>query len=353
MDRFVFLDGVRGLAALIVLTRHSHGFWGFKFFHGYLAVDVFFLLSGFVIASAYEKKLESGRISGVNFIWIRIIRFYPVYLISVLLGGLWALVDLYGFNITGYANVGQIVASIALALFYMPSVAAGSNNLYPMNGVYWSLAYELIVNIIYAAIRPLLSRVVLGFVVVISGLLLIGIGYRGGSLDIGASWGKIDIVAGFSRAVFGIFLGILLFRHFGALARWRQNGCAWLSLFAILLILMLPDLGRRGNVAADLLAIFLVFPLAVIGASRAVSSRLGAYMSVLGAASYPIYALHLPLTMIIEQIWGREVAMLAPFSGCIYLVLIVLLSYWIEKKFDEPLRARVVQILLPGLRAKA
>ncbi|WP_374593252.1 acyltransferase family protein, partial [Aquabacterium sp.] len=95
MNRFVFLDGIRGLAALIVLTRHTYDFWGFKFFHGYLAVDLFFLLSGFVISSAYDRRLDEGAISRTDFVVIRLIRFYPVYLISIAFAGVLAAIDFH------------------------------------------------------------------------------------------------------------------------------------------------------------------------------------------------------------------------------------------------------------------
>jgi peptidoglycan/LPS O-acetylase OafA/YrhL len=79
-NRFDVLDGLRGVAALCILIHHwaqcvgaSAGFLG----HAYLAVEFFFLLSGFVISNAYEHKLMQA-MSFRRFVLIRVIRLYPL-----------------------------------------------------------------------------------------------------------------------------------------------------------------------------------------------------------------------------------------------------------------------------------
>jgi peptidoglycan/LPS O-acetylase OafA/YrhL len=85
MNRYEYLDGIRTLAALFVVVRHTGEFFNFTFYRSYLAVDLFFILSGFVIASAYEKKLLNNTLSFNQFLSIRAIRLYPVYFASLLL----------------------------------------------------------------------------------------------------------------------------------------------------------------------------------------------------------------------------------------------------------------------------
>ena len=81
--RYEILDGMRGIAALLVLTRHTTEFWTFTLHHSYLAVDLFFLLSGFVLASSYDISLRDRVLSVRRFIFLRLIRLYPLFLVSV------------------------------------------------------------------------------------------------------------------------------------------------------------------------------------------------------------------------------------------------------------------------------
>lgn len=94
-QRYATLDGLRGVAAGLVVCYHTHLFRGSAAItpHGYLAVDFFFMLSGFVIASAYQEKLEAG-FTVADFVTQRVIRLYPVALAGILLGAL-RLVSLY------------------------------------------------------------------------------------------------------------------------------------------------------------------------------------------------------------------------------------------------------------------
>ena len=82
--RFYTLDGIRGIAAILVMMRHTIPFFGVDFVESYLAVDIFFLLSGVVITNAYERRLQSG-LSVLRFIWIRVVRMYPLYMLGSLI----------------------------------------------------------------------------------------------------------------------------------------------------------------------------------------------------------------------------------------------------------------------------
>jgi peptidoglycan/LPS O-acetylase OafA/YrhL len=83
---FNTLDGIRGLAAILVVIFHAEQFFGARPFpKSYLAVDVFFLLSGAVVANAYEHRLQSD-MSLARFTWLRIVRIYPLYLLGTVLG---------------------------------------------------------------------------------------------------------------------------------------------------------------------------------------------------------------------------------------------------------------------------
>jgi peptidoglycan/LPS O-acetylase OafA/YrhL len=81
--RIALLDGLRGLCALLIVFFHFHMVGDGLHNHAYLAVDVYFLLSGFVVASAYEARLKSG--AGVGwFFGVRMARLYPLYILLFL-----------------------------------------------------------------------------------------------------------------------------------------------------------------------------------------------------------------------------------------------------------------------------
>ena len=77
---YATLDGIRGIAAALVAMRHAGAlFPGWDFPNSGLAVDLFFVISGFVVASAYDRRLADGLTLGA-FMRIRLIRLYPLYL---------------------------------------------------------------------------------------------------------------------------------------------------------------------------------------------------------------------------------------------------------------------------------
>src|ERR1700676_1910725 len=86
-QHFATLDGLRGVAAIVVLASHCINVFGFSWLipHAGQAVDFFFCLSGFVIGYSYEKRLL-GTMSFPEFVVVRIIRLYPLILVGLLLG---------------------------------------------------------------------------------------------------------------------------------------------------------------------------------------------------------------------------------------------------------------------------
>jgi peptidoglycan/LPS O-acetylase OafA/YrhL len=80
---FKMLDGMRGVAAMGVVLYHLSQMLSLHLFRaGYLAVDIFFCLSGFVIAHAYERRLLGG-LSPLRFAAIRFARFFPLIALGI------------------------------------------------------------------------------------------------------------------------------------------------------------------------------------------------------------------------------------------------------------------------------
>lgn len=256
--RFALLDGIRGVAAMFVVTRHVSIFPDIMYGRSYLAVDIFFLLSGFVIAHAYDTRLSEGRLSIWEFMKVRIIRLYPIFLFSVI-----AIIALKppflfpnGFDFTS-------VLVIIMTLFLLPSYVSG-RGLFPFGNGYWSLFFEMLMNLVYAVIRPKLSDKVLLAIVIFAGSALAIMVSLYGKMDMGYKW-DFSLLGGLLRSAFGIFLGIFMFRHrdrwpnlIGFVPNWLAP---WLILLVVSAILILPTTYRFNGVIDAFIA---TLPLDVI-----------------------------------------------------------------------------------------
>lgn len=339
-NRYSFLDGIRGLAALFVVVRHTSYMWDFRPFRSYLAVDIFFILSGFVIAYAYDEKLKNKIISFPKFVAIRLIRLYPVFLLSVLISGLFFIYQ--STYLHQSTDLLKVLSVIGMTLLFLPSHMTGVASLFPINGPYWSLFFELISNFIYAALRPFLNNVNLFLIVAISGTVLISMAFKFHHLDIGFNWSFDSIAAGFTRSVFGIFLGLLIQRNYKVLLPILEKLklSPWLSFIVVAITLASPDMGRF-NAILDILSVIIIFPVCIIIASQATMTRFEGLLLKLGAASYPIYLIHVPLSKFLSYISKRYLENYAPLTGLIFVTVLVFLSVAIEKLYDIPLRKKI------------
>src|SRR5215475_2856791 len=149
--RFTVLDGLRGLAAISVVAYHA-GFElhlrGLLTVKAHVAVDLFFCLSGFVLAYAHDEEIRAGALNGVQFLSARLLRFFPV----VLLGACLELATSYfvGFQNAAVRDHTSSVFAFSLVLLPVPI----DSRLVWIDGVFWSLCIELVVNVAYAALGP-------------------------------------------------------------------------------------------------------------------------------------------------------------------------------------------------------
>lgn len=338
-SRYVFLDGIRGIAAILVLTRHTGDYWHHSFYRSYLAVDLFFILSGFVIAYAYDEKIRSGFISVPKFFLIRLIRLYPVFLLSLILCSGILIGKLVLKHQINYADFSEIITVVALTALFLPSHFGANEGLFPINGPYWSLFFELIANFIYAVIRRFLTNSILTAIIISFGLMVAYVSFQHGNLDVGFLWDFESIFAGFVRSIFGVFLGLFLFRYQKRIEHYlniKQN-LAWLAVTGIALILSSPSAGRF-NWLLDVLTVLFIFPFFVICASQGKTTKLQSVLLILGSASYPIYVLHKPVSELFAFIFKTHVGTFAPISGILLTLALIAISVYLEKYYDIPLR---------------
>ena len=192
-NRFAVLDGIRGIAAIFIVTIHTRAFWDIPPSRAYLAVDIFFILSGFVIAHAYETKLQDAKISLREFVLIRLIRLYPLFLLSVAFSAVVHAYPLLTGRPSEFEDIWQLAAAVIKTALFIPNHATGPNDnaLFHLNVPYWSLAAELLVNFGYGVLRPRLSNRVLGAIVILSALALARCALYFGHLNEGSDWGAL------------------------------------------------------------------------------------------------------------------------------------------------------------------
>ena len=280
---YVLLDGLRGVAALLVIWYHV--FEGFatspidqKFNHGYLAVDFFFILSGFVIGYAYDDRWKTTMIQK-EFFKRRLIRLHPMVVMGAVLGAI-------TFCIQGCeqwdgtrVSISMVMVAMLLNLFLIPAVPGtgpevrGNGEMYPLNGPSWSLFFEYIGNILYALFIRRLSTKALTILVVIAGIGLasFSIFNLSGNYHLGVGWSMIDynLIGGFLRMLFAFSIGLLMSRIFKPV---HIKGAFWICSVATLVLLSMPYVGGHTsqwmNGIYDAICTILIFPLLVyLGAS--------------------------------------------------------------------------------------
>ena len=342
-QKFVTLDGMRGIAAFFVLVGHTQAFWHFNFPRGYLAVDLFFILSGFVIAHAYEAKLVSGRLSKRGFVITRLIRLYPMYGLSLVLA-VSAAVYLSLVRHSSSTDSLRLGLATIFALAVLP-FNLHDGTIFPINPPTWSLFFELIVNALYAVFRSLLTTSAILLSMAISFCAMAIDGWHVGNLDFGHYWG-LSLFGGLARAVFGILCGLLLFRHREMIVRrLRLKGSVLLPLAAVAVVLGTPEFSTH-EWMADLIAVAVVFPLCVLLGAEGTPKRLSRALALLGIASYPIYVLHVPVARVTMALVGGSADRYAPMSGIAFVTAIVVLSLALERFVDLPLRQWLRSVLV-------
>ena len=347
VNRYAFLDGIRGLAALFVVTRHTHLFWGdIQFFRSYLAVDIFFILSGFVIIHAYEKKLTQQNISNKQFVKLRLIRLYPIFLFSLLVSLAAFLMESLSNHSLATLSWLDVFITFVPVLFFLPSNYSGQGYLFSVNVPYWSLLDELIVNFIYVLMRPKLSNLVLAIIIFSSALVIGAISILNESINVGFVATVPNMLGGLVRALFGFFVGVALYRNQLFFARWIPQVSPWWAFLVVALILGSPSLGAADKFL-DVFLITIAFPLIIFIAAQGQASRHEKILLPLGAISYPLYVLHEPVGKMFTSIASYSVKQYAPLSGFILVAMLVVMCLLLDKYYDIPVRRYLSTRFIP------
>ena len=317
--RYEILDGLRGVAALMVIVFHCFETYipqiGTQIVnHGYLAVDFFFVLSGFVIGYAYDDRWSSMTTWG--FFKRRLVRLHPMVIAGTVIGaalfffGEWA-----GFPNISKCSGWMFALCFVMGLFMIPCGPGldirGWGETNSFNGPNWSLTYEYIGNILYAFVFRRLPKIALS-------VLCFGCAFF--TLDLTLGWdvfgffpeAKFDVIGGwsltgdqlyvgFSRLLYPFLCGLLISRILPS-HRSESNpsgsplhvrgGFWWASLILIILFSVPQICGHscRQDGLYQAIAIIVCFPLIVLlgAGSRTTDAFSTRVCKTLGEQSYPL-----------------------------------------------------------------
>ncbi|MDE6228808.1 MAG: acyltransferase, partial [Muribaculaceae bacterium] len=365
--RFEILDGLRGVAAMIVVLFHlfetySSGPSDQIINHGYLAVDFFFVLSGFVIGYAYDDRWR--RMSVLGFFKRRLIRLQPMVVLGTLIGAFWFYFgDAPGFELVMQTPWWKLLLIMALGCIMFPTPPSmdirGWQEINSLNGAQWSLMWEYVANILYALFVRRFSIVVLALFVGLSALLTIDLALNFDVFGLLAvrDYAKFTVIGGFGLTPDQVYIGIcrLLYPFFGGLllfrmSKWRirirRGAMTWCSL-VVVATLAVPHIGGQShqwlNGLYCAVIILLVYPAIVAaGAGSELKGRkTTALCKFLGMISYPLYITHYPM-IYVQMNWAARHAD-APLGTHIWVaasifIASVAVAYASVKVYDIPVR---------------
>jgi len=359
---YEILDGLRGLAAIMVVMFHLfEAFAGGSHIkqimnHGYLAVDFFFLLSGYVIGYAYDDRW--GKMSIGSFFKRRLIRLHPMIIMGMIIGALafyFQASDI--FPIIETVPVWKMLLVMLIGFTLIPILPSmdirGWQEMHPLDGPAWSLFFEYIANILYALFIRKFSNIALSILVFIAGCALIHLAVTSPNGDLIGGWSvdSTQLRIGFTRLMYPFFAGLLISRI--AKVRHINHAFLWCSIL-IIGVLSIPRIGGTENLwmngLYDSLTIIFIFPLIVyLGACGEVNGKITSGISkFLGNISYPLYIIHYPLIYIFTA-WAVDNKITLQYGwliGLFVLVISIFISFICVKLYDIPLRAWLTRHLI-------
>ena len=310
------LDGLRGVAAIMVVWFHLFEAYATSHLdqrinHGYLAVDFFFILSGFVIGYAYDDRWKK-KMSVKDFLKRRLIRLHPMVVMGAVIGAVMFYFQGCSVWDVSAVSLSMLLTATLLNALLIPATPGseirGLGEMYPLNGPSWSLFFEYL-----------------------------------GDICVGFAMDGDNMLGGSLRLLFAFSAGLLLSRVFKPV---RIRGAFWICALAIVTLLSVPRIGGSEhlwmNGLYDTLCAVVLFPLLVcLGASGKTTDRVTTRVcKFLGDISYPLYMVHYPfIYLYYAWVKNENLTFTESLPGALALVAgSVILAYLCLKLYDEPVR---------------
>lgn len=354
---YEILDGLRGVAAFIIVIYHLCEGCGIMLGHGYLGVDFFYALSGFVIGYAYDDRLQKGMTTS-NFLKRRIIRLHPMVLMGTLIG----LLFYYFGECAAFPLIGNSPWWTVLLLFFycclmlpMPNSwdIRGWQDFNSFNGNIWSLYWEYLANILYITLFHRLPTIVLVVLTGIAACLTLDLTLNidcfgllsarvGAPFTVNGGWSitSSELYVGAVRLLFPFLCGLVISRLHKFIS--IKRAFLWCSILVVSLLLY-PQHDGLANGLYEATTILFFVPLTIsIGAgSHIYGKQTHRFCKFLGDISYPLYITHLPF--IYMQIAWRSQHPDAPKESIVFLSIAIFFislgtAYACLKLYDIPVR---------------
>jgi peptidoglycan/LPS O-acetylase OafA/YrhL len=334
---FEILDGLRGVAALAVVIFHFME-WVFPdasknlIGHGFLAVDFFFCLSGFVIGYAYDDRIREMGVGA--FIKARLIRLHPLVVLGSVLGLLGFFLDPFASSFS--YDLGKLSLLFVCSLFLIPLPVMEERffNLFAFNAPAWSLFWEYVANIFYAFLLVRVRHRALAALTILAGIGICIVSYQAGNLLGG--WSKDTFLDGGVRVAYSFLAGLFLYR-----SNWIIKNSLGFAGLAVLLLFAFIMPSSGWNWLTEALVVLLYFPLLVsLGAGSSLSPQWEKVCQFSGNISYPLYMTHYAAIWVFGSYFtskkppAEELTYII-ISGIIFLVVV---AYFVMVFYDIPVR---------------
>lgn len=348
-SHYVVVDGLRGVAAILVLVNHIALYKNIQTLplignalvnHAYLAVDLFFVISGLVMAYAFDDKIANGlRFS--TFMKLRVIRLYPMIAVGLALG----LITLAGIHFAFPAiPIWKFFVALAMNSLLLPTTALTDFKayLFPVNSAFWSLSFEMVMYVVYFLTRRFLTgKRLIAFVALLAAAIVVA---SFSLKDLNVGFYTFTYAWGFARVTFSYFAGVLIKRTL--LTKNIGSNLCYLAA-PILLVVLVNPIPASG--IYDGIAILFFSPLVVfLAVQEGHRLKLNQIAKVLGEISYPLYAIHLPLVLIFTHLTTKlhasgpaDIALTLTFTLCL-----VTTAYYLNRLYDIPVRKALTKLRL-------
>ncbi|MGA4670221.1 acyltransferase family protein [Propionibacteriaceae bacterium Y1923] len=330
-SRFTELDGLRGIAAVLVLVTHytlnfdvffvEHQDLGFSFRYGGLGVNLFFMISGFVILMSTRRYCNAG-----DFAVARFVRLYPTYWVCLAL----TIAFVFGFRVTLlYRPLWELAVNATMFQSFV--------GVRDFDGVYWSLARELVFYILIGLALAFFRKVPEWLVT--WGALAWSVGGLGLILlDRVVDSGFTQIIVAASVAQYAPLFGLGMLLHLK-----HAGGRLHPVFFVVQSILAVVNEGLVTNWQTGLLVGLVVALFSATILKRDVPVLRWGVLTWLGAISYPLYLLHQNIGYVVME---RTVDYVGPWPARVLALTVALLLAWavhelVEKRLSRRLHRRI------------
>jgi peptidoglycan/LPS O-acetylase OafA/YrhL len=340
---FATLDLVRGLAALVVLIYHVDFMFGLR--HellpgGYLAVDLFFVLSGVVLSLNYGERIAGRTITFRSYLVARIARLYPLFLATTVIGFV-VMTIRYRANY-GYVDSLKLLESGLLNTLMLPSFAEpyGVKPLFIFNPASWTILFEMVASLLFFLYLARAGTRSLVVIAIVAGGALAAVIVSATTVDLGYS--TENILAGFPRVMYSFTIGVLIERLFARRPWQCPSWCCYGLLIAVIVLMQLKLLDRE-NPLFDILAVGVILPLLVaVSVGSTLTGRAYRLARFLGETSYSVYltqgALIIIAAGLTQSLVGEKIYDLAPWAGFVFVLGVVTLSFLTYRFYEQPAR---------------